>query len=40
MLTISTRVSRFDELRAIVEAHDNVFCSSARIRTTPPRSLT
>jgi TatD DNase family protein len=27
MLTISTRVRRFDELRAIVEAHDNVFCS-------------
>ena len=27
MLTISTRVHRFDELRAIVEAHDNVFCS-------------
>jgi TatD DNase family protein len=27
MLTISTRVRRFDEIRAIVEAHDNVFCS-------------
>jgi TatD DNase family protein len=27
MVTISTRVRRFDELRAIVEAHDNVFCS-------------
>src|SRR5712691_8737383 len=27
MVTISTRVCRFDELRAIVEAHDNVFCS-------------
>ena len=27
MLTISTRVRRFDDLRAIVEGHDNVFCS-------------
>jgi TatD DNase family protein len=27
MLTISTRVRRFAELRAIVEAHDNVFAS-------------
>lgn len=27
MLTISTRVRRFDELKTIVEAHDNVFCS-------------
>jgi TatD DNase family protein len=27
VVTISTRVRRFDELRAIVEAHDNVFCS-------------
>jgi len=27
MVTISTRVRRFDELRAIVEAHDDVFCS-------------
>ena len=27
MLTISTRMRRFDEIRAIVEAHDNVFCS-------------
>ena len=27
MVTISTRVRRFDELKAIVEAHDNVFCS-------------
>ena len=27
MLTISTRVRRFDEIRALVEAHDNVFCS-------------
>jgi TatD DNase family protein len=27
MVTISTRVGRFDELRSIVEAHDNVFCS-------------
>ena len=27
MVTISTRVRRFDELRTIVEAHDNVFCS-------------
>jgi TatD DNase family protein len=27
MLTISTRVRRFDQLRAIVEARDNVFCS-------------
>lgn len=27
MVTISTRVRRFDELRAIVEARDNVFCS-------------
>ena len=27
MVTISTRVRRFNELKAIVEAHDNVFCS-------------
>ncbi len=27
MVTISTRVRRFPELAAIVEAHDNVFCS-------------
>jgi TatD DNase family protein len=27
MVTISTRVSRFNELKAIVEAHDDVFCS-------------
>jgi len=27
MVTISTRVKRFDEIRAIVEAHENVFCS-------------
>ncbi|MEX2166421.1 MAG: TatD family hydrolase [Methyloceanibacter sp.] len=27
MLTISTRVRRFDELKTIVEANDNVFCS-------------
>ena len=27
VVTISTRVRRFDELKAIVEAHDNVFCS-------------
>ncbi|MGV1014536.1 MAG: TatD family hydrolase, partial [Methyloceanibacter sp.] len=28
MLTISTRVRRFDDtLRVIVESHDNVFCS-------------
>ena len=27
MITISTRVRRFDDLIAIVEAHDNVFCS-------------
>jgi TatD DNase family protein len=27
MVTISTRVHRFNELKAIVEAHDNVFCS-------------
>ena len=27
MLTISTRVRRFDELKTIVETHDNVFCS-------------
>jgi TatD DNase family protein len=27
MVTISTRVRRFNELRAITEAHDNVFCS-------------
>jgi TatD DNase family protein len=27
MLTISTRVRRFDELKTIVKAHDNVFCS-------------
>ncbi|MEL6298316.1 MAG: TatD family hydrolase [Pseudomonadota bacterium] len=27
MITISTRVKQFDRLRAIVEAHDNIFCS-------------
>lgn len=27
MLTISTRVRRFDEIRAIAERYDNVFCS-------------
>jgi TatD DNase family protein len=27
MITISARVRRFDDLIAIVEAHDNVFCS-------------
>ena len=27
MLTISTRVRRFDALRALAEAHDNIFCS-------------
>lgn len=27
MVTISTRVAQFDKLKAIVEAHDNVFCS-------------
>ncbi len=27
MVTISTRVAKFDELKDIVEAHDNVFCS-------------
>ena len=27
MLTISTRVHRFDALRALAEAHDNIFCS-------------
>lgn len=27
MVTISTRVQRFDEVRAIAEAHDNVWCS-------------
>jgi len=27
MVTISTRVRRFDEITAIAEAHDNVFCS-------------
>jgi TatD DNase family protein len=27
MVTISTRVNRFNELKAIVEAHDDVFCS-------------
>jgi len=27
MVTISTRVRRFNQLKAIVEAHDNVFCS-------------
>ncbi len=27
MVTISTHVHRFKELKAIVEAHDNVFCS-------------
>ncbi len=27
MVTISTRVAKFNELREIVETHDNVFCS-------------
>ncbi len=27
MITISTRVAQFDRLRAIVEAHDQIFCS-------------
>ncbi len=27
MVTISTRVRQFNELRGLVEAHDNVFCS-------------
>ncbi len=27
MVTISTRVKRFDEIRAIAEAHPNIFCS-------------
>jgi len=27
MVTISTRVRRFNEVKAIAEAHDNVFCS-------------
>jgi TatD DNase family protein len=27
MVTISTRVGQFNELRSLVEAHDNVFCS-------------
>jgi TatD DNase family protein len=27
MVTISTRVGRFNDLKTIVEAHDNVFCS-------------
>jgi TatD DNase family protein len=27
MITISTRVARFNELKEIVEAHDNVYCS-------------
>jgi TatD DNase family protein len=27
MVTISTRVKRFDEIKAIAEAHDNVWCS-------------
>ena len=27
MVTISTRVKRFDEIRAIAEAHDSVWCS-------------
>jgi TatD DNase family protein len=27
MVTISTRVAKFNELKALVEAHDNVFCS-------------
>lgn len=27
MVTISTRVAKFDQLKDIVEAHDNVFCS-------------
>jgi len=27
MVTISTRVAKFDELKELVEAHDNVFCS-------------
>lgn len=27
MVTISTRVKRFDEIKAIAEAHDNIWCS-------------
>lgn len=27
MVTISTRVAKFDELKDLVEAHDNLFCS-------------
>jgi TatD DNase family protein len=27
MVTISTRVAKFNELKTLVEAHDNVFCS-------------
>ncbi|MGH9808032.1 MAG: TatD family hydrolase, partial [Terriglobia bacterium] len=27
MVTISTRVRQFNELRSLVEAHDHVFCS-------------
>ena len=27
MITISTRVRRFDEIRSLAEEHDNVFCS-------------
>ena len=27
MVTISTRVNRFNELRSLIDAHDNVFCS-------------
>jgi TatD DNase family protein len=27
LMTISTRVKRFDEIKAIAEAHDNVWCS-------------
>ncbi|MHA1544902.1 MAG: TatD family hydrolase, partial [Alphaproteobacteria bacterium] len=27
LVTISTRVARFDDLRAIVDAHDNVYCT-------------
>jgi len=27
MVTISTRVAKFNDLKAIVEAHDNVYCS-------------
>ena len=36
MVTISTRIHRFDEVLAIAEAHDDVFCS---VGTHPHLSL-